>query len=99
MRHNGDMKTWIARTLLTLAIWLMTAVDIWCCQWLTPDGELNPVARYLLVQHGVWMLVALKVVGTSSVTETLRYLHIGYSVFIALFMLVVMLILGGVIPV
>lgn len=59
-------------------IWIVTAYDIWCCQWLTPSGELNPIARLVLIYGGVWTLVSLKVIGTFLVTETLRSLHWGY---------------------
>jgi hypothetical protein len=66
-------------------IWTVTALDCWCCQWLTPDLELNPMAGWVLVHYGVWTLVAAKIVGTFVVTEAVRRLHYGYLTFIALF--------------
>ncbi|MHC4369376.1 MAG: hypothetical protein ACYSW8_17335 [Planctomycetota bacterium] len=87
------------RTALIGWIWLVTAVDIWCCQWLTLDAELNPIGVALIAEFGVWGMVAAKVVGTWLATEWLRYLHIGYSVFAAAVMLLLLLVLGGVIPV
>lgn len=56
-------------------IWLVTAYDIWCCQWLTLDQELNPQARAIMMMGGVWGLVVCKVMGTFIVTELLRVLH------------------------
>ena len=80
-------------------IWLAVAVDIWCCQWLTADAELNPMVRTILVSHGVWTLVATKVVATFAVTELLRYLRLIYSIGVAGAMLALILILSGAIPV
>ncbi len=65
-------------------IWFVTSVDIWCCQFLEPQFELNPLARWILVSHGVWTLVALKVFGTFLATELLRYLPLIYVVIVAL---------------
>ena len=93
------MRIPVLKTCLIGFIWLVAAVDIWCCQWLTPDAELNPLARWILAEHGVWSLVAAKVLGTWAATEALRYLHLAYSVGIALLMLVVLLILSGVISI
>jgi hypothetical protein len=93
------MRSTVIRTHLLGFIWIAAAIDIWCCQFLTPADELNPLARWLLVQHGVWGLVSAKVVGTWIVTEWLRHLHIGYSVAVASVMLATLLVLGGIIPV
>jgi hypothetical protein len=80
-------------------IWLVTACDIWCCQFLTPENELNPLARILMVNFGVWSMVACKVFGTWVVTEWLRHLPLYFSVIIALGMLTLALVLCGVIPI
>lgn len=93
------MRTNIIRTHLIGFIWIATAIDIWCCQFLTVDAELNPLAAMIMDNWGVWSLVAAKVVGTWVVTEWLRYLHIAYSYAIAITMLALLLFLGGVIPV
>jgi len=93
------MRTNIIRTHLLGFIWLATAVDVWCCQFLTVNDELNPLAAFILAQWGVWTLVAVKVVGTWIVTEWLRYLHIGFSILCAVVMAVTLLVLGGIIPV
>lgn len=77
----------------------MTAFDIWCCQFLTPEFELNPLARIIYVNFGIWTMVACKVVGTFIVTECLRHLPFYFSVIIALVMLTLTLVLCGVIPV
>jgi hypothetical protein len=86
-------------TLLLGFIWLVAAIDIWCCQWLTVEGELNPMARFILAEWGVWTLVSVKVMGTWVATELLRRLHIGYTAAISALAIVLLLILGGVIPV
>lgn len=73
------------KTLLIAWIWLVTSLDIWCCQFLhSPEGELNPLARLIMVTWGVWTLVALKVFGTFLATEIMRHLALRYSVIIAL---------------
>ncbi|MHC4704405.1 MAG: hypothetical protein ACYTFQ_27960 [Planctomycetota bacterium] len=46
------MRSTVIRTHLLGFIWIAAAIDIWCCQFLTPADELNPLARWLLVQHG-----------------------------------------------
>jgi hypothetical protein len=89
----------IKRTLLIGFIWFAASIDVWCCQWLTPPDELNLLARWLMVNYGVWAMVSMKVFGTFLATEWLRYLPIRYSYAIAVGMFVVLLILGGVIPV
>lgn len=61
----------------------MTSVDIWCCQFLEPRYELNPLARLILVSYGVWTLVALKVFGTFLATEIMRHLPLFYVALIA----------------
>lgn len=94
-----SMRNNVIRIHLYGFIWLATAIDIWCCQWLTIETELNPLARYIMMQGGVWGLVAAKVVGTWVVTEWLRHLHIAYSVIVASVMLATLAILGGFIPV
>jgi len=91
MRHS------IVRIHLIGFIWLATAVDIWCCQFLTVNDELNPVAQFILWKWGVWSLVGAKVVGTWIVTEWLRYLHIAYSVVCAAVMACTLAFLGGLI--
>jgi hypothetical protein len=65
-------------------IWLVTAVDVWCCQFLTPAYELNPLARLIIIHGGLWTLVAAKVFGTFLATEILRNLALFYTVVIAL---------------
>jgi hypothetical protein len=80
-------------------IWLVTAGDIWCCQFLTADQELNPLARIIMVNFGLWTMIACKVVGTFIVTEWLRHLPLYFSVIISVVMLALVLVLSGVIPV
>jgi len=72
------------RTGLIAWIWLVTSFDIWCCQFLVPEYELNPLARFILVHAGIWTLVALKVFGTFLATEIMRYLTLRYVVIIAI---------------
>lgn len=96
---NHLKKTAIFRTHLIGFIWLMTAIDIWCCQWLTPETELNPLARIIYVNYGIWSMIGLKVFGTWVVTEWLRYLPIYFSLFVAIGMAVLGLVLAGVIPI
>lgn len=72
------------KVLLISWIWLVTAVDVWCCQFLTPQGELNPLARFIIIHAGLWTLVALKVFGTFLATEMLRHLSLRYAVIIAI---------------
>jgi hypothetical protein len=76
----------------------VTAIDIWCCQWLTVETELNPLARYILSNYDVWTLVSLKVVGTFICTEWLRNLHIYFSIVVSIVMFILILILIGIIP-
>lgn len=92
------MKT-VLRVHLIAWIWLVTAFDIWCCQWLTPDTELNPLARIIYVNFGIWTMVACKVVGTFIVTEWLRHLPFYYTVIISFVMVALVLVLCGVIPI
>lgn len=80
-------------------IWLVTSIDVWCCQFLTPAAELNPLARIIYVNFGIWTMIALKVFGTFLVTEWLRRLPLYYSIIIAIGMGVLLLVLGGVIPI
>ena len=87
------------RTALIGFIWAVTAIDIWCCQWLTPDAEMNPIALWLLVHSGVWTLVAVKVFGTWIVTEWLRHLRFFYTLIVAGVMAMLLMILTGVIPI
>jgi hypothetical protein len=93
------MRSDLVRSLLIGCIWLVTAIDIWCCQWLTPEIELNPLAAWILVTGDVWTLVAAKIIGTFIATELLRWLHIGYSIAIASTMLLLLLVLSGVVQV
>ena len=76
-------------------IWLVTAYDIWCCQWLTLDQELNPQAQIVWIVFGnsVWAVVVWKVIGTFIVTEILRVLHKYFTVGIMSAMSALMLIL------
>jgi hypothetical protein len=76
----------------------VTAIDIWCCRWLTVETELNPLARYILSNYDVWTLVSLKVVGTFICTEWLRSLHIYFSIVVSIVMFILILILIGIIP-
>lgn len=62
----------------------MTSVDIWCCQFLEPRYELNPLARFILANYGVWVLVAAKVFGTFLATEIMRHLPLRFVFIIAL---------------
>jgi len=89
----------IIRTHLIGFIWLVTAADVWCCQWLTADMELNPLARIVMVNFGIWAMVSFKVFGTWIATEWLRHLPLYFSVIIALLMLTLVLVLSGVIPI
>lgn len=74
-----------AKTALIAWIWLVTALDIWCCQFITtPEYELNPLARFIIVHAGVWTLVAFKVFGTFLATEIMRHLKTYYAVIIAI---------------
>jgi hypothetical protein len=97
------MKSNLTRTLLIGFIWFGASIDVWCCQWLDPvadpGAELNPIARMLMVNYGIWGMVGLKVFGTFLATEWLRHLSIVYSYAMAIGMLTVLLILVGVIPV
>ena len=65
-------------------IWLVTSIDIWCCQFLVPEYEMNPLARFIFVHAGIWTLVALKVFGTFLATEIMRHLSLRYVVIIAI---------------
>lgn len=85
------------KTTLIGWIWLVTAIDIWCCQWLTVATELNPVARLIMEQAGVWGLLSCKIFGTYLATEWLRYLPLHYTVIVSLLMLTLLLVLGGLI--
>lgn len=65
-------------------IWLVTAFDIWCCQFLdNPMHELNPLARWVMMEYGLWTMVAAKVIGTFLATEIMRHLKLFYTVVIA----------------
>ena len=89
----------ILRVHLIGLIWLITAFDIWCCQVLTVDQEMNPLARIIMANFGVWTMVSCKVVGTFIVTEVLRHLPLYYSIIIAATMVGLVLVLTGVIPI
>lgn len=80
-------------------IWLVTAIDIWCCQWLTVETELNPIARIIYSNFGIWSMVSCKVLGTYIATEWLRHLPFYFSVILSLVMLLLLLVLLGIIPV
>lgn len=87
------------RSYLTGYVWLITAFDIYCCQYLTPDVEMNPLARIIMVNFGVWVMVACKVFGTFLVTELLRRLHIAYTLFVTALMTLLFLILVEIVPI
>lgn len=92
------MRQHIVRTHLLGFIWLVTAIDLWCCQFIQcGDGELNPIAKFIILEWGVWTLVGLKTFGTWIATEWLRHLPIWYSFVVAGGMLVLLLFLGGII--
>jgi hypothetical protein len=93
------MRTNVIRTHLIGFIWLVTTVDIWCCQFLTPEYELNPLARIIYVNAGLWAMVAAKVFGTWIATEWLRHLPLYISVIISVIMATLLLVLAGIIPV
>lgn len=59
-------------------IWAVTCYDIYCCQWLLIQLELNPLARWIMQaggDRGVWMLVAARVAGTAITTEAARLMY------------------------
>ena len=62
----------IMRTALIAFIWLVASIDVWCCQWLTASGELNPLARWIIVEYGVWTMVGVKV-GFSDAASGRKY--------------------------
>lgn len=99
MWYTYSMKTSVLRTHLIGFIWLITAIDVWCCQFLTPDMELNPLARIIMVNYGLWTMIGFKVFGTWVATEWLRHLPLYFSVIVAAGMGVLALVLAGVIPV
>ena len=68
---------------LFVFIWAVVAYDIWCCQYLEPSGELNPLAKLIMLQGGVWLLVSLKVFGTFLAVELLRRVSFWYTVGVA----------------
>lgn len=82
-----------------LYIWVVTAIDCFCCQWLTPETELNPIAQWILIHYSVWYLIGAKIIGTAIATEFLRSLPVMYSLFLAGGMTVLLGVLSGVIPV
>lgn len=57
-------------------IWLVTAYDIYCCQWLV--DEQNPQAAWIIEHCGLWPFISIKIIGTAIATEWLRQLHWGY---------------------
>jgi hypothetical protein len=85
------------KTLLITWVWLVTSIDIWCCQWLTVDSELNPLAKLIMIHAGVFGMVACKVFGTFVATELLRRLPLFYSYIISALMLLLLLFLAGII--
>ena len=76
-------------------IWLVTCFDIWCCQWLTLETELNPLAKAVMSFGGVWFLVSCKVFGTYLATELLKILPAFYTYIISIFMFALLLVLAG----
>jgi hypothetical protein len=93
------MRSTVVRTHLIGFIWLATAIDVRCCQFLTPEMELNPLAGYILTHWGVWSLVALKIVGAWVATEWMRYLPLYISIIVAITMAALLLFLAGVITI
>jgi hypothetical protein len=93
------MQIPVVRTHLIGFIWLATAIDVWCCQFLTPEMELNPLAGYILAHWGVWTLVSLKIVGTWVATEWMRYLPLYIPIIVAITMAALLLFLAGVITI
>lgn len=89
----------VLRVLSILFIWFVTAIDSFCCQWLTPETELNPLAQWILIHYSVWHLIGAKIVGTAIATECLRSLHVMYSLILAFGMVLLLGVLSGVIPV
>lgn len=85
----------LVRAICILIIWLVTAYDVYCCQWLTPETELNPVARSLMIEYGVWAMVAFKIIGTYIATEWLRVLPTLFAVLAAALMLLLLGVLTG----
>lgn len=74
--------------LVTLGIgfvWLVTAYDVVCCQYLTAETELNPLAAEIIRRSDIWTFVGLKIVGTFLATEMLRVLHPWYLVGVVAF--------------
>jgi len=86
------------RTVLLTVVAAVAAYDVYCCQWLTPEYELNPLFRLIMVQWGLWVAVGCKVFGTFLALEILHRVSIWYSVLAACGMLVLFLTLIGVIP-
>lgn len=63
--------------LLGLAIiWLVTAFDVYCCQWLVE--EQNPIAACIIANGGLWLFISVKIIGTALATEWMRQIHWGY---------------------
>jgi hypothetical protein len=75
---------------------LVTAFDVYCCQWLTVEDEVNPMARYIMEEYSVWHLIGLKIVGTFIVTEFLRFLPMTCALGVASFMVWLLGLLTGV---
>lgn len=96
---RGTPTVSLSATVSILFIWFVTAVDCFCCQWLTPETELNPIAQWILIHYSVWYLIGAKIIGTAIATECLRGLHYMYSIALALVMLLLLGVLSGVIPV
>lgn len=87
------------RLLLVTWIWGVASYDLYCCQWLMPMDEMNPLARLILVSGGVWLMVAVKVFTMFMMTEWLRYLPLYFTIIIAVVQGVLLLVLTGVIPI
>lgn len=87
---------WAILTTCRSIIWLVAAYDVYCCQWLTPDMELNPVARHIMVEYSLWHMIGLKIVGTWIVTELLRFLPVSCSLGVTAFMIWLLGFLTGV---
>lgn len=56
-------------------IWAVTCLDVWCCQWLQVQFELNPLARWIMLaggDGGLWVIVAARIAGTALSVEIAR---------------------------
>lgn len=70
------------KTLCLGIIWAVVCYDVRCCQYLVdfPQKELNPLAKWIIFEIGVWDFLAVKIAGAVVVTECLRRLKLRYSI-------------------